>query len=177
MNHIEFIDILSADDELKEKVRCWRNKERIRKSMLMQHQISRKEHFKWIENLTKNNNQKFWIVFANGISIGSAYLQNTNYSKLSSEWGFYIGEDAYKGKGLAKYIVYKLLHHFFEVMKFDVLFTKVFSDNVPAIKTYRKFKFSEIGRSSNNNSREIIILGFSKNDWEKYRTDFENECL
>ena len=177
MNHIEFIDILSVDDELKNKVRRWRNKERIRKSMLTQHQISKEEHLKWIKSLAHNDKQKFWVVFANNIPIGSVYLQNINYSKLSSEWGFYIGEDAYTGKGLAKHIVYKLLQHFFEVMKFGVLFTKVFSGNVLALKTYRKFKFAEMGRSRDNSGKEIVILRFSKSDWERYKIDFENACL
>ena len=176
MDHIEFIDILSVDDELKEKVRRWRNKERIRKSMLTQHHISKEEHFRWIESLAHDDNQKFWVVFTNDVSIGSVYLQNINYSKLSSEWGFYIGEDAYIGKGLAKHIVYKLLQHFFEAMKFNVLFTKVFSGNDLALKTYRRFKFAEMGRSRDNSGGETVTLSFSKSDWEKYKVDFD-ACL
>jgi UDP-4-amino-4,6-dideoxy-N-acetyl-beta-L-altrosamine N-acetyltransferase len=177
MNHIEFIDILSVNDELRDKVRQWRNKESIRKFMLTQHQISEEEHLKWIKSLSHNDKKKFWVVFANNIPIGSVYLQNISYRGLSSEWGFYIGEDAYTGRGLAKYIVYKLLKDFFEVMKFNVLFTKVFSDNDLALKTYRRFKFAEVGRSCDNSGRKIVTLSFSKSNWEKYKVDFENMCF
>lgn len=174
MNHIKFVDILSVDDKLKEKVRRWRNKERIRRSMLTQHQISKEEHFRWIENLRNKDNYKFWVVFANDVPIGSVYLQNISYRQLKAEWGFYIGEDAYVGKGLSTGIVYKLLHHFFEAMKFDVLLTEAFSDNTVALNIYRKFKFAEINSLSANGGKEIVTLSFSRADWERCKGNFEN---
>lgn len=175
--NLKLVDILSVDDELKDKVRCWRNKERIRKSMLTQHVISKEEHFNWIENLRHKDDRKFWIVFANDVSIGSVYLQNINYNQLNADWGFYIGEDAYVGKGLSKRILCKLLQYFFEVMKFEVLFTKVISDNTVALNIYRKFKFAEINGLSANGGKEIVTLSFSRTDWERCKSDFENVCF
>ena len=177
MNDLKFVDILSVDDELKDKVRRWRNKKKIRKFMLTQHLIGREEHLRWLESLRQKDEQKFWIVFADEIPIGSVYLQNINYTQLNSEWGFYIGEDAYIGKGLGKRIVCKLLKHFFEVMNFDVLSTKVFSDNIVALKLYRKFKFVEAGRLPGDSGKEIVVLSFSRADWIKWKRDFENVCL
>jgi UDP-4-amino-4,6-dideoxy-N-acetyl-beta-L-altrosamine N-acetyltransferase len=171
--NFNFVDILSVGDELKEKVRCWRNEERIRKSMLTQRVISKEEHFKWIESLRHKNDQKFWIVFANDVSIGSVYLKNIDQNKLRAEWGFYIGEVTHVGKGLGKHILYKLLKHFFEVMKFEVLFTKVFSDNTIALNIYRDFKFTEVSRLLSNNGREIITLSFSRADWEELNRNFD----
>lgn len=177
MNSITFVDILSVDDKLKDKVRCWRNKGKIRKFMLTQHLISREEHFKWIGSLKRKDNQKFWVVFANDVPIGSVYLQNINYRQLNSEWGFYIGEDAYIGKGFGKRIVYKLLQHFFEEMKFDVLLTKVFSNNTAALNIYRKFRFAEVSRAPGDDGKEILTLSFSRADWKNYKKDFQNVCL
>lgn len=177
MYNLEFVDILNVNDKLKYKVRCWRNKERIRKFMLTQHVISKEEHFDWIQNLMQKNDRKFWIVFANDVSIGSVYLHKINYNQLNAEWGFYIGEDAYIGKGLSKRILYKLLQYFFEVMKFEVLFTKALSDNIIALNIYRKFKFAEIKRLSANSGKEIVTLSFSRTDWERCKSDFENVCF
>ena len=47
MDSIKFVDILKVDAETKEKVRLWRNKDRVRKCMLRQHVISEKEHAEW----------------------------------------------------------------------------------------------------------------------------------
>jgi len=177
MNEIEFVNILEVDDKLKEKVRQWRNKEGIRKFMLNQHTITKKEHFKWIESLKNRNDWKFWIVFVNCIPIGSVYLENIDYEKLTSEWGFYIGEDAYRGKGLSKCILFKLLGMFFEEMKFEVLFTKILSKNIIALNLYKKFKFKEIDRLLSENVEKIIILKFSNKDWITWKGDLKSECF
>jgi UDP-4-amino-4,6-dideoxy-N-acetyl-beta-L-altrosamine N-acetyltransferase len=177
MKELKFVDILSVDAELQERVRQWRNKARISKFMLTRHIIRREEHFKWIASLRKNDNQKFWIVYVDDLPIGSVYLQNINYRQLNSEWGFYIAEDVYMGKGFGKRIVYKLLQHFFETMRFDILNTKVFADNAAALNIYRKFRFTEIDRTSSEGGRKIVTLSFSRADWENYKRELENVCL
>ena len=147
MRKIKFENILKVNDEIKEKVRQWRNKEEIRKHMLNQHIITKEEHLNWIESLKNRDDWKFWVVFIDEIPIGSVYLQNIDFKNLTSEWGFYIGEDDFKGKGLGKYILFKLLEFYFEEMKFEVLFTKVLSDNIAALNIYRKFKFKNCRES------------------------------
>ena len=176
MEEIEFINIIEAEEGLKEKVRQWRNKEEIRKFMLTRHIVNKEEHLQWIEDLKYRNNWKFWVIFLKDIPIGSVYLQNINYEKLTSEWGFYIGEEEYKGKGLSKVVLLKLLEIFFNEMKFNSLFTKILSDNIIALNLYRKFKFKERERVSFEDKREVIILEFSKEDWIKYRRQLENEA-
>jgi len=174
MTDIEFINIIEVQEELKEKVRQWRNRDQIRKFMLAQHIISKEEHLQWIKDLRHRNDWRFWVIFLRDIPIGSVYLQNINYEKLTSEWGFYIGEDAYRGKGLSKFILFNLLEMFFNEMKFNTLFTRILSDNIVALNLYRKFKFREIERSFSKNRGEVILLGFSKEDWMKYGRLLEN---
>ena len=176
MRDIKFVDILKVNDEIKEKVRQWRNKDDIRKYTLNQHTITKTEHLNWIESLRNRNDWKFWVVFVNKIPIGSVYLQNINFKNLTSEWGFYIGEDDFKGKGLGKCILFKLLEFYFEVMRFEVLFTKVVSNNIVALNIYKKFKFKVINNFLDN-QRKIILLKFSKKDWFKQKEKLKNECL
>ncbi len=174
MKEIKFENILKVNDEIKERVRQWRNKEEIRKYMLNQHIITKKEHLNWIESLKNKNDWKFWVVFFNNIPIGSVYLQNMDYNKLTSEWGFYIGEDDFIGKGLGKYILFKLLEFYFEEMKFEVLFTKVISNNIAALNIYRKFKFKMINDFFDSH-RKVVLLKFTKKDWSKWKEMLKNE--
>ena len=174
MKEIKFKNILKVNNEIKEKVRQWRNKEEIRKYMLSQHIITKEEHLNWIESLKNRNDWKFWVVFVDEIPMGSVYLQNIDFKNLTSEWGFYIGEDDFKGKGLGKYILFKLLEFYFEEMKFEVLFTKVLSDNIAALNIYRKFKFKIISDFLDN-QRKVVLLKFTKNDWSKWREVLKNE--
>ena len=176
MRDIKFVNILKVNDEIKEKVRQWRNKEEIRKYMLNQHIITKEEHLSWIESLRNRNDWKFWVVFVDEIPIGSVYLQNIDFKNLTSEWGFYIGEDDFKGKGLGKCILFKLLEFYFEEMRFEVLFTKVVSNNTVALNMYKKFEFKII-HSFLDNQRKIVFLEFTKNDWLEQKEKLKNECL
>lgn len=174
MKEIKFENILKVNDEIKERVRQWRNKEEIRKYMLSQHIITKEKHLNWIESLKNRNDWKFWVIFVDEIPIGSVYLQNIDFKNLTSEWGFYIGEDDFKGKGLGKHIFFKLLEFYFEEMKFEILFTKVISNNIAALNIYRKFKFKMINDFLDN-QRKVVLLKFTKKDWSKWKGMLKNE--
>ncbi len=169
MKEIGFVDILAAGADMQEKVRLWRNTERIRRSMVNQHEISSKEHAKWLDTLKNSDSRKFWIVYVDQVPIGSVYLQDINYDDLSSEWGFYIGDERYLGHGLGKDILYKLLELVFEKMKLKVLITRVLSDNVQALSLYKKFNFIELDKLPYKNDITLNLLRFSQEDWFKFK--------
>lgn len=171
-----FKDVLYVDEELKEKIRSWRNEEYVRKFMINQKVITKEEHNKWLEKINSGNDIKLWIVYFKENPIGIVNLQKIDYKNLSSEWGFYIGEKSYRGLGLSKKILYKLLQIFFEEMKFNILYTKVLSDNKIALKVYKKFKFIEIREIIEENNH-IKLMIFTKNDWIKWKEVLKNEAI
>lgn len=176
MNEIKFVNILGVSDELKEKVRQWRNAEEIRKAMQTQHIITKEEHSKWIESLKRRKDRKAWVVFIENNPAGSINLQNMKHKELNSEWGYYIGDSAYKGIGLGKCILFKFLEMFFEEIEFKTLVTKVLSNNVIALNLYKKFKFKKIDRLPFKNGEETLLFEFSKENWIKSKNELRNEC-
>lgn len=173
MSEMKFIDILEVNNELKEKVRLWRNKDEIRNCMISKHLITKEEHRRWLERLKKCEKQKFWVVFSDKIPIGAVYLQDINKANRSSEWGFYIGENEYKSKGLSKKILLKLLSIFFDEMGFETLLTKVLSSNVIALNLYMQFKFQKADPVETPEG--VINLSFSRKQWLKSRGELKNE--
>ena len=171
---MEFVDILSVDDELKDKVRRWRNKKEVNRFMVTQHHITRDEHFKWIKSLGERDDQKSWLVFVEDIPIGSISLRDMNYEHQSCELGIYIGEDAYRGHGFGKQIVYKTLKYVFGVLDFNVLIAKVFADNMVALNFYRKLGFKESGEPVVNNGRELITMRFFRSEGVTKGKEFAN---
>lgn len=169
MNEIEFVDILDVEDGLKEKVREWRNRDDIRRYMLTQHIISKEEHSQWLKRLKEERSAKFWVVFAEGMPIGAAHLHGIDYKKQTSEWGFYIGDSALRGKGMGSRILSRLLDKAFGEIKIKTLFTKVLSDNIRALNIYNKFHFKEIDKLKFENGREVTVYRFDKGDWEKLK--------
>ncbi len=175
MSEIKFVNILEADDLLKEQVRKWRNKEDVKRFMLTQHDISKEEHSRWLGRLRDENDYKFWVAFSGDVPIGAAYLHDIDYEASDSEWGFYIAEDGYRGKGLSRDILIKLLDEAFGRMNLKTLVTKVISGNERALGIYRKFGFREIGRMPFKDGNEIILLGFTKEDWKRLKEEAGNE--
>jgi len=175
MKDIKFVNILEVDDVLKERVRQWRNKEDVRRAMLTQHNISEEEHSGWLRRLEERDDTKFWVVFADKTPIGAAYLHGMDRSKSDSEWGFYIGEDEYRGKGLSKHILFKLLDNAFESMNLETLFTTAISHNTKALGIYKKFRFKEIDRIPFKDGDEIVLMGFTRGDWKKIKGKMEDE--
>ena len=168
MNAMRFVNILEVDPSIQEKVRVWRNKDEVKNWMFNQGIISVEDHQKWLKALAVRNDREFWVVFVGEIPVGAAYLHDMDHDHKISEWGFYIGEGAYKGRGLGKHILYKLLVEFFDVKRFTMLRTKVFSANEAAIHLYRKFFFQEKERFLDNGTK-VCIFEFTQALWQKFK--------
>ncbi|GEM_PF-2089973 len=176
VNDLRFVNILETDRVIREKVRWWRNKQDVRSCMLSQSIISQEEHAQWLAGLSKGSVNKFWVIFWRDVPIGAAYLQNIDYDRSTSEWGFYIGEEAYKGRGVGKKILFNLLEKVFDKMAIEFLFTKVLSTNGSAIHLYKKFYFSEKSRLLLEDGREVIIFEFARSAWLEVKDELEKIC-
>jgi len=177
MEKLKLVNILDVNDELKEKVRQWRNKEEIRKFMTNQDIISKEEHLTWLKSLKSRTDYKAWVVFFIGIPIGLVNLSKIDDHKQSATLGIYIGENEYKGKGLGKCMRFQLMKVFFEEMRFKTLYANVLSHNIVNLKFIKKFKYQELKRIPFKNNIETLIFQLTLNDWLKWKEYFKNECI
>ncbi len=168
MNDIRFIDIMNVDEQTKEKVREWRNNDYIRNNMLSQHIISYKEHADWLKKIQNDKRYLFWLVYLGKVPIGTAYLTNIDWNSKTSDWGYYIGESAYRNTGLGKRILAEFLDLIFYDVKMASIKTKVLGNNKIAIHIYRLLGFSELSVQTNDDKTPgsgIKIFYLSKNTW------------
>ncbi len=169
MNQMEFIDILETDEETQSLVRQWRNKDEVRRYMIHQHNISTQEHAQWLEGLKTSTTHKYWVVYRNDEPVGMVYLNDMDPKERTSQWGFYIGEEKSRGKGLGKNILFELLTRFFDEMHYQKLITEVFSQNTIAFNLYHQFMFRRVGQRVLEDSRKLLLLEFTKADWDRDR--------
>lgn len=167
--NLKFVNILEVSHDIQERVREWRNKDRIRTQMLSQKVITEQEHRQWLAGLTSKTDQ-YYLVYVNTEAIGLAYLTELNCEERTGKWGFYIGEDEYLGQGYGHLMLDQLLKIFFEDMKYQTLITEVLSENKVARDIYQKFDFKELDRKILNADHEVITLTFDQTQWqEKYK--------
>ena len=150
MNHSYSIknDLLSLRPILNkdlENLRKWRNQEDIRKWFFSQITITELQQISWYENYLKKNNDIGFIIeeTTNKKSIGTASIYNIDFINRNAEFGrIFIGESEARGKGYGLISCNLLVTFAFNVLKLDMVYLEVFSDNSAAIKSYLKAGFS-----------------------------------
>jgi UDP-4-amino-4,6-dideoxy-N-acetyl-beta-L-altrosamine N-acetyltransferase len=175
---IEFKNILDASADLVEIVRQWRNHKQISQYMLTNHVISKKEHSQWIEKLKTQKTAKTWIIQYNGAPIGVVSLANIDVNKKTTEWGFYISEETARGKGLGSEVLYHLMKHVFDEMKFKKMKTTVLENNPVALHLYEKFGFRKTGTMKEQLIREgmlvkVFLMSITENEWKAIKKQFK----
>jgi UDP-4-amino-4,6-dideoxy-N-acetyl-beta-L-altrosamine N-acetyltransferase len=177
--NIQFKNILACKDEIKELVRTWRNSEGIRKYMYNDHLITVPEHLNWLENLGKSQNKQFWVIFADKIPIGACNLNNTDYINKNTDWGLYIGDERYYGKGIGSASLYKLMRIVFDEMRLDRMYTKVLGSNTRAMTLYKEFGFVVEGELREHLIRDgkrtgVYHVGILRKEWEAIKSSLNN---
>lgn len=145
------------------KMVSWRNKNR--KWFLDQKILTQQDQEKWFKNYLENDLDKMFIIEAKeGTAIGTVGIYNIDYHKREAEFGrLIIGEDVFKGKGMAKEANMLLLKYAFEKLDLIKIYLKVFHDNIKAIELYKRcgFKKKKIlpkKHITENGKKNIILM-------------------
>lgn len=129
-----------------ELVRTWRNREDVRSVMQSQHRIEKEEHAKWVDGVLSGSiSQKVKMSFDRENPFGVLTLKNINHKSALSDWGFYIGAPDYRGRGLAKRLLFDLLDWAFVEEKLFRLYTSVLEGNNSALSLYERAGFAVEG--------------------------------
>lgn len=176
---ISFENILDSSDDTVELVRNWRNSKKISQYMLTNHYITKKEHAQWIKKLKTKTTEKTWIIKLKGRPLGVVSLSNINYRKKTANWGFYIADESYQGKGIGSVTLYRLMKYVFEALCFNRMNTWVLEDNTNAIKMYEKFGFKKeknniIQTERNGKMITFINMSISEDNWPCINRKFKN---
>ncbi|OPZ35553.1 MAG: UDP-4-amino-4,6-dideoxy-N-acetyl-beta-L-altrosamine N-acetyltransferase [Synergistetes bacterium ADurb.BinA166] len=152
---IEYRNILDVKSELQQRVREWRNSDRVRMNMLASDLISEEQHRRWLASLAdRPDRQIVRVAFFEGVPFGIITLKDIDRCSFRSDWGMYIGEECFLGRGLAKVMLFDLLVWAFEEEKLQRLYTSVLSDNAKAVALYLEHGFHFEGRFERHVRRE-----------------------
>ena len=77
--------------------------------------------------------------------IGPVYLRDIDHINSRAEYGIFIGEKDYLGKGIGAEAGILVLDYAFRELHLHKIMLKVFAQNVRAIKNYKKAGFVEEG--------------------------------
>ncbi len=135
----------------------WRNQEFVKQRFIYQKDFTVESQRKWIETKVASGEVVQFIIEykRDQKHVGSVYLRDIDYSNRKAEYGIFLGEKDYLGKGIGCETAGLVLDYAFHTMKLNKVFLRVLSDNVYAIKSYEKAGFKAEGYFK----QDVIVQG------------------
>ena len=122
----------------------WRNNQRIRDNFVYREFFTREIHENWLKTKVETGEVVQMIICERERDyrpVGSVYLRFSNEDKTEAEYGIFIGEDDAVGKGYGSETADLAIEYARENLSIQNLFLRVFTKNLPAIKSYEHAGF------------------------------------
>ena len=174
---MQFIDILSADQQVQAQVRELRNHRDVKRYMYSDHDISEEEHRNWLRSLAGNSRQHVFVIKTDDRLAGVVSLSAINSVHRTADWAFYL-DPGLQGKGLGSLVEFWLLDHAFNEAGLEKLNCEVLASNPAVIKMHQKFGFQVEGVRRQNIIKDgqrvdVVLLGITQAEWRDRRPDIE----
>ena len=133
--------------------------------------ISIDQQKEWMNNMIDlTGNSKRLIIEKDDTPIGMIGLYDINYINRNCEFGIYIGEEKYHGKGYGTEATEKILNYAFNNLNLEKVKLLVNQGN-PAIKMYERLGFHEVGwlkkeRFVEGNYVDVLMMEKLKDECE-----------
>ncbi len=151
----------------------WRNNPRVRDNFIFREEFNREIHENWLKEEIKTGQAIQYIICTGDEHqpVGSVYFSNIEADK--AEYGIFIGEDSALGSGVGTAAGRLLLKEGFEKYGFKDIYLRVFTDNIPAIKSYEKlgFSFSETLKDvecSDGKKKDMYLMKTDRRRYDKF---------
>lgn len=155
----------------------WRNQEFVKQRFIYQKDFTTESQRQWIKTKVASGEVvQFIIEYKKDYKrIGSVYLRDIDYSNRKAEYGIFLGEKDYLGKGIGCETAGLVLDYAFHTMKLNKIFLRVLADNVRAIKSYEKagFKTEECSKQEvmvQGEYKDIIFMGICVAEYKRIIT-------
>lgn len=146
----------------------WRNHESVRSRMFSTHEISKTEHYAFVEKLRTDKTMCYWLFPNKGV----VSLRKIDLNNGHAFLGIYKNPESSE-KGMASDLIRSLLVKGFDEIGLHTIKLEVFSDNPAAVNFYNKHGFNQEGRLREYLRRgvgqyaDLILMGITRSE---YRT-------
>lgn len=125
----------------------WRNQEFVRNKFIYQKMFTKESHERWMNQKVNTGKVKQFIIHVKKEEkpIGSVYLRDIDYNNAKAEYGIFIGEKEYLGKGIGTEAAKLILEYAFQSLNLHKVMLRVLAQNKRAIASYMKAGFKEEG--------------------------------
>lgn len=157
------IDLRPLSEEDAQKMRLLRN--RNTKSFLDSAQITEDAQKAWYQKYLEKPGDYMFSVYLSGTEqwVGAVGIYGVDQEAKSAEFGrILIDKEAAQMGGLGVDTTLAACRFAFDQLGMDAVYLDVFTDNIPAVRTYEKAGFSTIADNNDNNGRTLRRMVIKK---------------
>lgn len=136
-----YLRLMTREDT--ERIIRWRNSDAVRKNFIYQELFTREGHENWIRTMIQTGKaiQMMICDLAADTPLGSVYVRDIDRRHNKAEYGIFIGEPQYRGRGIGTAAARLMLRYCFEEEKLHRVYLRALSANRQAIRSYEKAGF------------------------------------
>ena len=134
----------------------WRNSLEVKKNLYSQKDVTEEQHIDYFKKYVITNKIVQFIIVVDGVDCGTTFLKNIDEEKREAEFGIFIGEAEYRGRGISPIATQIIVDYGFNVLELKRIYLTVLEDNIPAIKGYLKAGFIKTGLIENGYCRNGV---------------------
>lgn len=125
----------------------WRNQSFVRNKFIFRELFTREIHEHWMKTMVDTGNVKQFIIYVKEGKqpVGTVYLRDIDKKNMRAEYGIFIGEEKFIGKGIGSRSARLIIKYAFEELCLHKVMLKVFAKNEIAIESYKKAGFKTEG--------------------------------
>lgn len=171
---------LNKDDL--EMVMNWRMTSHVTQNLFTDPKLNMELQYKWFESISNDESVKHWIIQAGDKPVGLLWLYCIDLINQRCEWGCFIGEDDYRGKGLGRPLECNIYDYVFDVLKLNKLYGEVLECNEIGIKIHEKFGFEVEGVlkqhiCKNGQFYNVAYMAILSEKWHSIKNMYEYQKI
>ena len=160
----------------------WRNSESVRKNLYTQTELTEQQHLNYFQTVVKAGKCAQYIITVEedgtAVDVGTVFIKNIDRENRKGEFGMFIGEERFRGKGYAAPAACEMLAIAFSELNLNRVYLSVMADNKPAIRTYEKAGFEKEGYLKEDYLRsngfvDVAIMGITEKMWREREEERE----
>lgn len=140
----------------------WMQNSELKRSFLLDKEITKEGHDKWFQQIKNDREQKIFAIIYEDTYVGNIGFKNIDEKNKKAETWIYIGDTGFKGKGLAAKALIQLNKNFRG--KFQKFYAQIADFNIASIKTFTRAGYKMEGILPN----ELIFKGKNVNIYRFY---------
>ena len=182
MNRMD-VRLRNIREEDLEKIRNWRMQPSVTKYMFTDPQITPADQQAWFQKICASEACKYWIITADGVDIGLLGIIDIDPANRRCSWIWYIGEESFRGKGVAKRIQLNLYDYVFCTLKMNRLYSNILTFNTHEIENVHVkcgYQLEGVMKDhvyKNGEYYDVTVMGITADHWAEIKDQFQYEAV